>query len=241
MILALDIGNTRIKVGIFDQDRTLIEKFVFKSLSSLRAKNLIHKYRVTHAITCNSGQLGVELMDVLGMLNVSILLSDQTPLPFTIDYKTPHTLGRDRIAAAAGANLFSADKPCLIINMGTCITMDVIAGGHFLGGNISPGISMRLKAMHKFTARLPLVQLALPIEDLGSDTESALQNGGIKGALWEVETFINEMNHKYNELIVFLAGGDANMFAKFTKNAIFVRPNIVLEGLIEILKYNEEK
>jgi type III pantothenate kinase len=241
MFLTIDIGNTRAKVGIFDENRNLIDHLVIKTLSPFRLSKLINNYHITHSIVCNSGVVEQEIIDLLSSETKFEWLSDKSSLPLKLQYKTPNTLGRDRIAAAIGAWRFVGSKnPCLIINMGTCITMDIVCDGVFLGGNISPGIAMRLKAMHKFTARLPQVNIVLPDNDLGDSTVSALQNGGIKGAFREVDTFIHEMSTKYDDLKVLLAGGDANLFGNYTKNVIFVRPNIVLEGLLEILKYNAE-
>jgi len=114
----------------------------------------------------------------------------------------------------------------------------VTANGEYLGGNISPGINMRLKAMHTFTAKLPLVEIGLPIENLGNSTVKALQNGAVKGTFREIDSFIEEIRQDLGDLIVILTGGDAKLFENWTKNMIFAAPNLVLEGLNEILKYN---
>ena len=123
--------------------------------------------------------------------------------------------------------------------MGTCITMNFVNNkGWFLGGNISPGIKMRLKAMHKFTANLPLAENVLNDEFIADTTVKALQNGAIKGTFREIDSFITETRNKFGEIKVILTGGDAFFFENWTKNMIFVAPNLVMEGLNEILKYN---
>jgi type III pantothenate kinase len=239
--LAIDIGNTRIKACIFENG---IAKayFVFKTMSIGRVSGLIKRNLITHCIICNSGKLDLYLKEYLNKHTYLIVLDHTTRIPIYLNYLTPNTLGRDRISACVGAWLENQGGNSLIINMGTCITMDVVGKeGKFLGGNISPGVTMRMKAMHKFTASLPLVDLRINNDVLGIDTASALQNGGVVGAFREVETFISEMKEQFGEIKVFLAGGDAYLFEKYTKNVIFARPNIVLQGLIEILRYNAEE
>ncbi len=239
--LALDIGNTRIKAGVFEGSIPTAF-FVFKTMSKNRVASLVKNHAVSHCIICNSGKLDDDLIEYLGEHTILLLLNATTPLPIGITYLTPHTLGRDRIAACVGAWVENFNGTSLVINMGTCITMDIVSSaGVFLGGNISPGLKMRMKAMHKFTASLPMVEIKVNEGDLGNDTQTAMQNGGVKGAFREVDTFIEGMRRQFDEIKVFLAGGDAHLFEKYTKNVIFARPNIVLQGLIEILRYNAEK
>lgn len=162
-------------------------------------------------------------------------------LPFRISYTTPDTLGRDRIAAAAGAfsHFKNQNRTVLIIDMGTCITMDILKGGNnFLGGNISPGIRMRIKAMHYYTGKLPEVPVKMPDTEIGYSTVTALQNGAVRGACMEIESFIQWTKNKFGKINVLLTGGDAPLFADFSKNKIFALPNLVLDGLNLILKHN---
>ena len=128
----------------------------------------------------------------------------------------------------------------MVIDAGTCITLDLLsAEGEFLGGNISPGIEMRLKAMNHFTARLPLVVRTLELPDeLGDSTENAIRNGGELGSLMEVEGFIRHFQKKYRPLRVVLTGGDADFFVKHAKTKIFAHQNLVLIGLNQILQHN---
>ena len=173
---------------------------------------------------------------------VFIHLDHNTPIPIKNEYGAPESLGKDRLAAAVGAGKMFPGKNVLFFDMGTCITMNFIdSSGSFIGGNISPGIRMRLKAMHTFTDRLPMVPLEIPDEVIGKDTVKAMQNGGIKGAFREMESFIDEIRTDFGEIVIILTGGDANLFESYTKNKIFVAPYLVLQGLNEILKYNVNK
>ncbi|MBK7409977.1 MAG: type III pantothenate kinase [Saprospirales bacterium] len=142
------------------------------------------------------------------------------------------------MAAAAGAWALFPGKRCLIIDAGNCITCDVLSKeGIFLGGNISPGIDMRLKAMHTFTARLPLVPRG-PMEHwIGHSTDSALRNGAQWGALWELTGLIDHCEAGFDEIIVVLTGGDADFFVKHLKRKIFANPDLVLVGLNKILTH----
>jgi type III pantothenate kinase len=233
--LAIDVGNTRIKVGIYES-KQLVHFNIYRKLSTFRVLSLIQKYNIFKTAICMSGELDNSLIDFIKTLTPLTIVTNETTLPISLIYNTPNTLGRDRIAGAVGTWSHFPNQNSLIINMGTCITMDLVSkNAEFLGGNISPGILMRLKAMHKFTARLPLVPVAFNESNIGKNTISAMQNGGVKGAFREIESFIEEIKSQFGQLNVILSGGDAHLFEKYTKNVIFARPYIVLDGLIEIL------
>jgi type III pantothenate kinase len=203
---------------------------------------MINEYPISSAILSNTSEPAKRLIDYLSDLPFFIHLDHHTPIPVTNQYATPESLGKDRLAAAVGAFYMFPDSDSLVIDMGTCITVNLLkAGGIFVGGNISPGITMRIKAMHHFTAGLPMADIELPEEYFGTSTISALQNGAIKGAFREIEALINEVKAKDESINVILTGGDAQKFESYSKNKIFVSPNLVLEGLNEILKYNVEK
>ena len=162
-----------------------------------------------------------------------------TPLPVIIDYRSPKTLGSDRIAAVIGARAEAPDRDILVIDAGTCITYDMItATGHFLGGNIAPGIKMRLRSMNKFTEKLPVVEKNGDTPLLGYDTETAMRSGAILGACYEIEGYISSLRQEYPELLIFLTGGDAFLLADKLKTSIFVDDCIVLKGLNRILYHN---
>lgn len=163
MNLAIDIGNTRTKLAVFDGD-TLVRKEVWETLAISPLQDLAYNQKIEKVILSTVANVPAEVEEFLKNQFHYLQLTTETPLPIRIRYKTPGTLGKDRIAAAAGAFHLYPGENCLVIDAGTCITSDVLnAQGEFLGGNISPGIEMRLKAMHHFTARLPLVNWELGI------------------------------------------------------------------------------
>ncbi len=178
----------------------------------------------------------------LGRLPFPILrLSPDTPVPITNRYRSPQTLGSDRLAAVIGASSLKPGKDLLIIDAGTCITYEVIdARGNYWGGNIAPGMQMRLRALHEFTARLPLVDAEGEVPGMGYDTETAIRSGVLRGMKYEIEGYIKSMRSKFPNLQVFLTGGDHINFDTNITNIIFSDKYIVPRGLNKILDYNLE-
>ncbi len=165
--------------------------------------------------------------------------SHSSRLPIGINYATPHTLGLDRIAAAVGAYTQHPGTPALIIDAGTCVTYDLLtAEGVFAGGNIAPGIELRLRAMHEHTGKLPQINAEGEIPEMGFSTETAMRAGTIRGIVHEIEGYIAQLKEDYPELFVFLTGGDALKLEAKIKSRIFVDPNLVLTGLNRILHEN---
>lgn len=240
MNLVVDLGNTRIKFAIFDDsDQMVYSGKMLKRYSNSLISKLPEKFKIDQVIFCATSIPDHKLLNDLKQLGKFIHFDHLTPLPIVNNYMTPETLGKDRLAAAAASALRFPSCNVLFIDMGTCITMNLInAKGEFIGGNISPGLNMRLKAMHKFTSRLPLVKIEVTDEDFGTSTVKALQNGAIKGAFREIDSFIDETRVKLGSINVILTGGDAVFFENWSKNEIFAAPYLVMEGLNEILKYN---
>lgn len=245
--LVIDIGNTRTKTAAFHNGK-LVSKEVLDTPSLKEWQAMAYNQNVENVILSATAEVPPEVEGFFAENFYYLRLGTETPLPIAIQYQTPHTLGRDRIAAAAGAaHLFSGEN-VLVIDAGTCITLDLVsAEGVFLGGNISPGVGMRLKAMHHFTARLPLVEKSgqvapKPMSDwLGSSTEQAMRHGAELGALLEVRGFIEKSRRAFRPLRVVFTGGDSDFFVKSLKTKIFAIPNLVLIGLDQILKHNVEK
>jgi len=168
-------------------------------------------------------------------------LDHETPLPIRNLYRSKPTLGNDRIAAAVGACSRFPGSDLLVIDAGTAITLDLVtADMTYHGGNISPGKSIRFRALHEFTANLPLVSAEEMQGKMGTDTESAITSGVLQGIIFELEGYINEQKKRYPDLKVVLSGGDAIIFDKMLKNTIFVDSNLNLYGLQRILEYNAE-
>lgn len=241
--LVIDIGNNRTKLGLFE-DANLVAKEVLSADQQTKILEWLTNHQPKNTILSTVGQpLPVKLEQQIRTLSLYFIkLSQDTPLPIQSQYQTPETLGKDRIAAVIGASVHFPNEHCVIIDAGTCITYEVLhARKGYLGGNIAPGLYMRYKAMHEFTANLPLVENEEVLQIIGYSTKSAVQNGGQLGCLYEIEGFVADMELKIGQLNVILTGGDADFFAKKMKRKIFVHHNLVLEGLNKILSYNVEK
>lgn len=243
MNLIIDIGNTRTKLGVFDKSQ-LHKKFVLQERWTLAAAQVfLKKYEITSIALSSVAQVNPALEAHFKAHYQYLVLSAKTPLPISNLYKTPKTLGKDRLAAVVGAQALYPRKACLVIDAGTCITYDILdVEGAYHGGNIAPGVTMRLQAMHEFTARLPLVQRRKKLDTLvGNTTTTALRTGGQLGAVMEMKGFIGQYKKQFGRLNVILTGGDADFFANHLKTKIFVNHNLVLIGLNKILNYNVQK
>ena len=169
-----------------------------------------------------------------------MILTDKKKVPLTNKYKTPNTLGKDRLAGVIGVTSLYPKKDILVFDAGTCLTMDFVnKKGEYIGGRISPGIEMRYKALHTFTDKLPLGQKEKTTPIIGDDTHSSIASGVQQGILAEVKSIISEYKLRNPDTIVVVTGGDCFFFEKELKNSIFANPNLVLIGLNEILDYNE--
>lgn len=179
---------------------------------------------------------------LIGLQFPVLRFSHDTPIPISNRYRTPETLGSDRLAAVIGASSLKPGKDLLIIDAGTCITYEVIdARGNYWGGNIAPGMQMRLRALHEFTARLPLVEAEGVVPGMGYDTETAIRSGVLRGMKYEIEGYIKSMRSKFPHLQVFLTGGNRINFDEDIKNLVFTDKYIVPRGLNKILDYNEDQ
>lgn len=235
--LIIDIGNTRIKSGLFEGDRLAEEKVFEKIEDALTYWNSVFfDYCLVSSVKWDFA----ELQDILSFQ--FLYLNPETRLPISNAYGSPARLGLDRIAGAIGAWSKRGKGPVLAIDLGTCITFDLIDGSNsYLGGAISPGLAMRAKAMHEQTARLPLVDLKVkPSGLIGNNTITCMQIGIWYGIELELLGQIEAYTKKYPEIEVFISGGDAQSFDSLAKDLIFVVPNLVLYGLNSILNHNVE-
>ncbi|MFD2203907.1 type III pantothenate kinase [Shivajiella indica] len=232
----IDIGNTRIKTAVFEAEKLVLEENfeTFESFSDY-SKNLNFQYAIISSVTYNQEQLK-EMVDFS-----FIFLSKDTPVPIENLYATPETLGVDRKAAAIGGRSIIENAPLLAIDLGSCITYEFLdAKDRYYGGAISPGLRMRFRAMHRQTARLPLVDLTAGERPdlIGNSTVNGMKSGVYHGILHEMQGFIQAYQAKYPGLRVIICGGDSKIFESLTKDHIFVIPNLVLYGLNRILTYN---
>ena len=239
MHIAIDIGNTQIKTGIFDGDELIHRESFPAAVLNEALTRLCLKYEVKKGILSHVSRLDPK--DIQGVSDhLDLLLLDKnTKVPFENLYSTPETLGVDRIALAAAAATKFAGKPVLVIDAGTCITFDFVnASQQYEGGCISPGIAMRYKAVHSFTANLPLLTPENEIPAQGDSTSNAIHKGILSGVIYELEGAIREYRSKNANLTVVLTGGDANFLSNNIKSTIFATPNFLLDGLNSILIHN---
>lgn len=234
MNAVIDIGNTKAKIGLFNKNTPLKTELVDANL----VKPFLATNQVTNALVSNVSDKEHFLIDIKSeILNVSVFSID-TPMPISTTYATPNSLGVDRLAACVGARNYALGN-VLVIDAGSCITYDILtAENKHIGGVISPGINMRLKSMHTFTANLPLVLFeSTPI--IGNTTQKCLQSGASNGTLAEMKGLIMQFQEKYQDLSIIIGGGDAVFFDKNLELNTFVVPNLAVEGLHTIFKYNE--
>lgn len=236
MNLAIDIGNTRVKTGVFDQNN-LVDTQVYDHLDQPSLQDQIHAYGVIHVIIASTGKdVDADFVKTPGMI---MKLSALTPIPIENHYQTPETLGQDRLAGVVGASWLFPARNVLVVDAGTCVTFDFLEeSGKYLGGNISPGLDMRFNAMHHFTQRLPVVERAASFSLLGQTTREALQNGGSMGMLMEIAGYVELLRKKYPEIQTVLTGGDAGYLSEHLNTQLTVEPHLILIGLNQILQFN---
>ena len=236
MLASIDIGNSQVKVGLFKEDKLLKAENVENTTILFH----LHEHNVSNVIISSvkeDNSLVAELEKVYPNL---LVLKPETPVPLNIDYETPNTLGIDRVAAAIGA-ISRFKGPLVVVDAGSCITCDLIDDKNvFRGGTISPGLRMRLQAMHTFTDKLPLLKLTSPKRLVGRSTNDAMLSGVVNGSRHEIAGLVGQYQKKYPDLQVIICGGDAIYFDKIIEFNIFVLPNLVLEGLNAILRFNDK-
>ncbi|MGL5786178.1 MAG: type III pantothenate kinase [Bacteroidales bacterium] len=239
MNLVIDQGNTFTKIAIFDT-AGLIHVQQYTEINISLIQQYLNEYTIKSGILASVKDIDQEVLLFLhSKIHHFIEMDQNTELPFTIAYKTPETLGRDRVAAVAGVFENNKGKNCLVIDAGTAITYDFLdASGVYQGGNIAPGLDMRLKALHHFTGKLPLVTPDGDLPFLGYNTDTAIRSGVMQGIFYEINGYIQDLQHKYPDLLVFLTGGSIKYFEDRVKSSIFADNNIVLKGLNCIIKYN---
>ncbi|MCP9611108.1 type III pantothenate kinase [Coprobacter sp. LH1063] len=237
--LIIDQGNTTLKLAVFDKNEPVAFTQLRKWDEGI-VSGLLEDYSIEACIYASVAAPSEKEIIWLGdNIERFIEFNHKTLLPINIDYRTPDTLGLDRIAGVVGAFYEKKGHDILVIDAGTAITYDVLtADGRFIGGNISPGIKMRLKSLHAFTGRLPMVPKEGDIPAIGYDTDTAIRSGVMEGIRFEMEGYIEEVKSKCPEVLIFLTGGDAFLFAERVKSTIFADKNIVLKGLNRILDYN---
>jgi len=239
MDLILDLGNTNKKLAVFKNGKLIrLKQYPFFNLEIIH--DFINRYPgINRCIIASVITYPQSVRDFLDRKFQFLEFSDLTPLPVLNQYRSKATLGKDRLAAAvAAANQFPG-KNILVINAGTCITYDFInSGKEYLGGAISPGIQMRLQALHTFTGKLPLITFKSNDILIGNTTERSILSGVLFGTIAEIEGIAAQYQEQFPGLVIILSGGDVKYFYKRLKISIFAYPNIVIHGLYQILDFN---
>lgn len=236
-LLVFDQGNTLVKLGLF-VDGILVDHKQYESSANEDLSKYIEELRV-HYPDCQF--FGISSGDSNALPEIfqeGCATREQIKGPLEVSYKTPKTLGIDRLAMASSANLeYGGDV--LVVTMGTCITYNIVKKSSFLGGAISPGWAMRYRAMHEFTAGLPLATFDESSALLGVDTHGSLRAGVDIAVQVEVEGMIERYCQQYDIKCVVLCGGDAKRLSKPLKKYIFAPANYELHALKRLHEYIE--
>tara|TARA_B100001964_G_scaffold197308_1_gene222285 strand:+ start:643 stop:1374 length:732 start_codon:yes stop_codon:yes gene_type:complete len=240
MNLIIDVGNTNGKIAVFNHNK-IIEVATIKTSNTINRINIFtQKYNsINRAIISNvSTSDNQEIKKNLSLEDI-YFLSENLKLPFNNLYKSKETLGSDRIALASAVIKNYPNSNVLVIDAGTCITMDFIdKNGNYHGGSISPGIDMRYSSLSNYTSNLPKLEKTYPSNIIGSSTEESIHSGIVNGVVFEIRESISEYQRKYKDIKVILAGGDSVFLSKPLKISIFANQNFLLEGLNFILNLN---
>ncbi|MGE5420208.1 MAG: type III pantothenate kinase [Chloroflexota bacterium] len=238
MNIIADIGNTSTKLALFDGKKKVSVSRV-NDLNCADLDKLLTSNRIERGIVSSVKPLPEFVMDLLFSSIPSVhILTHKSKLPFRIEYETPETLGTDRIAAVAGAYQMHPGRNFLVIDAGTAITFDLLEGKNYKGGNISPGITMRFRALNHFTGNLPLITEVTEFTFPGRNTSDAITAGVITGVVYEINEYIRTFEEKHPGIKVVISGGDGGTLMQKLNYPAEYLPDIVIDGLNFILEYN---
>lgn len=240
MKLMLDIGNTRMKVAVPGTDGPRVIYQGNASVHDLLA--VTSGLDIDGGLWCSTRGADAALEALLSEMGVE-RLTHETPVPLKNCYGSPQSLGMDRMAAAVGAWSMAPAGGCplLVVDAGTAITFDLVSAyGEFLGGNIAPGIGLRLRSLYEHTGMLPLVEPDGELPAVGHDTQTAIRCGVIQGVNRELDGYVADLRRTYPDLLIFLTGGDSLYFDIKGKSGIFAVNNLLFRGLEHIIGYNEK-
>ena len=236
--LCLDFGNTRLKAALF-ADGVQQESFVLAGDVVDETRKLLRLTGASASILSSVIHHPAALTELLSSRTRFHLLSHGSKLPFTIPVGKPETVGADRLAIAAAAVHLFPQKNTLAIGLGSCITYNFInTSAELIGGAISPGMDMRFRSMHEFTAKLPLVKGTWNVPLIGYDTKTNLQTGVVMGMAHEIDGFISAYKKRFGNFNALLTGGNMGIFEPHLKNKIFADPDLIFKGLYAISQIN---
>ena len=231
MNLAIDIGNSSVKYGVFMENK-LTKSGVIQGTDFSKLNEIVVTNEIVHIIYSTVTEIPHELNIILNNFSSVRVLQTDTPLPFQNKYLTPETLGKDRLANVCGALFLFPERNVLVIDVGTCLKFDIITSdGQYLGGGISPGMRMRFKALNDQTAQLPLISPQLEPRLIGRNTEESILSGVMNGMIAEINDIVWQYKNFFPRLETILTGGDSNFFLNQFKSRIFAAPNLTLMGL----------
>ena len=239
MKLAVDIGNSKVKISVFNKNK-IIKTFVLESekqFNDLWIKENFQK-RVSEIIVCSVRKsVSKNILVFKNKVKKFIVFSHSTPIPIKNCYSSPQTLGLDRLAAAVGAHHIFPGENCLIIDAGTAITFDLLNDkNEFLGGSISPGLETRYKSLAHFTQKLPLIKFKNYIKYPGGNTENSIHLGVQLGIIHETMGYINFLKEYYSDLHVLVTGGDSIFFVRNIKKNHLCRTKTISHWLIQNIR-----
>lgn len=243
MLVAIDVGNTRIKAAVFEGN-SLKEHYIVEKKSFQKELKIILKAYQNITDCWVSAVSEVQKKAFTGLPeHVKIHFISRSDLfPFQNLYATPSTLGLDRMVLAGGAVLQYPQRNRLIIDAGTCITYDFVdENNNYLGGAISPGLRLRYESLHQYTSKLPLLTLEMPEKYIGNSTNQSMHSGVVFGVVHEIEGYISRFTEDFENFTIILTGGDSDFLAKRLKSTIFANSNFLLESLSHIFQYNTKK
>ena len=239
--LIVDEGNTLCKIAVVDKSEVLCEASA-PDFDLAKAVELVEQFAIEQAIVASTRGGAERICEQLRSKIARVLhFTSQTEVPIEIDYSSRQTLGADRIAVAVGVVCGMGVKDALVVDMGSAITFDIIEDGTFKGGNISLGVAMRFKALHEFTAALPLCSATEPNSKFGISTTEAIEQGVMQGILHEIEGYAERISSANVKKCIIFCGGDAEYFVNRIKSAIFAPRKLMFTGLNLILEYNVSK
>ena len=236
--LCFDFGNTRMKVAVFADDE-IKEEIFLPDYSTATIDGLLSRFNPEKAILASVIEHNPALEAYLAERTKFHKLSVNTKLNFTTPVGKPETIGADRLALMAAAAHFYPKKNNLVIGLGSCITYNFLSQYHeFLGGGISPGMDMRFKSMHDYTAMLPVESATWNFPLVGYDTKTNLQSGVLNGMACEINGIVEMYEEKYSNFNVVLCGGNSSYFAGQLKKKIFADHNFLFKGLYALSELN---
>jgi type III pantothenate kinase len=237
--LCFDFGNTRKKCAVFS-GKEFVEEILLQNDDIETIEKIIRDHKPDKSILSSVIDHNPAIENILNQSTKFHKLDHNSKVPITTPVGKPDSIGSDRLALVVAAVDLFPKKNNLVIGLGSAITYNYINKyNEFMGGGISPGMEMRFKSLHEFTAKLPLIKADWNFPLAGYDTRTNILSGVIIGMAKEIDGTIDAYAEKYNNFNVLLSGGDASHFTRYIKNKIFADPYLIYKGLYAISEFNQ--